>query len=135
MDLVSSCVMLITSHMASTPSVYKFPVVSIILCRWITLVSANTSMNEQGRTRIETIGVILFCALMTTVAIELLIEAGRTLGTGKSDSGDQLGIVPMICVCVAIGAKFSLMCYCFTYRKHPSVHVFFVSLAVSTQLF
>ncbi|KAH8666963.1 cation efflux family-domain-containing protein [Xylariales sp. PMI_506] len=105
MDLVSSCVMLITSRMASKPKLHKFPV---------------------GRTRMETIGVILFCALMTTVAIELLIESGRTLGTGHGDTGDQLNIVPMICVCIAIGAKFSLMCYCFLYRKHPSVHVFFI---------
>ncbi|KAK6068230.1 cation efflux family protein [Seiridium cupressi] len=124
MDLVSSCVMLATSRMASKPKLHKFPV---------------------GRTRMETIGVILFCALMTTVAIELLvstlafdaakldtyqgavqIESGRTLGSGHSESGEQLNIAPLICVCVAIAAKFSLMCYCFLYRKHPSVHVFFI---------
>ncbi|KAK6070348.1 cation efflux family protein [Seiridium cupressi] len=108
MDLVSSCVMLATSCMASKPKLHKFPV---------------------GRTRMETIGVILFCALMTTVAIELLvstlafdaakldtyqgavqIESGRTLGSGHSESGEQLNIAPLICVCVAIAAKFSLMC-------------------------
>lgn len=53
MDLVSSCVMLVTSRMAARPSVYKYPV---------------------GRTRIETIGIIMFCCLMTTVAIQLIVR-------------------------------------------------------------
>jgi ABC-type multidrug transport system fused ATPase/permease subunit len=53
MDLVSSIVMLITSRMAARPSVYKYPV---------------------GRTRIETIGIIMFCCLMTTVAIQLIVS-------------------------------------------------------------
>lgn len=59
MDLVSSVVMLVTSRMAARPSVYKYPV---------------------GRTRIETIGIIMFCCLMTTVAIQLIASTllGRT---------------------------------------------------------
>jgi hypothetical protein len=28
-----------------------------------------------GRTRIETIGIIMFCCLMTTVAIQLIVSA------------------------------------------------------------
>jgi hypothetical protein len=56
MDLVSSCVMLVTSRLASRPSVYKYPV---------------------GRTRIETIGIIMFCCLMTTVAIQLIVRNPR----------------------------------------------------------
>ncbi|KAK1728606.1 cation efflux family protein [Colletotrichum acutatum] len=104
MDLVSSFVMLITSRMAARPSVYKYPV---------------------GRTRIETIGIILFCALMTTVAIQLLVESGRSLGEGKRAS-EQLHIIPIVIVGVAIFAKASLMIYCFAYRKFPSVHVFFI---------
>ncbi|KAI0129414.1 cation efflux family protein, partial [Xylariales sp. AK1849] len=105
MDLVSSCVMLITSRMAARPSVYKYPV---------------------GRTRIETMGIILFCALMTTVAIQLLVESGRTLGSGDPGDAEQLKVVPIVFVAVAIFAKTSLMLYCLAYRKYPSVHVFFV---------
>ncbi|KAE9576073.1 Metal tolerance protein 7 [Colletotrichum fructicola] len=104
MDLVSSFVMLITSRLAARPSVYKYPV---------------------GRTRIETIGIILFCALMTTVAIQLLVESGRALGEGKRAS-EELHIIPIVIVGVAIFAKGSLMLYCFAYRKYPSVHVFFI---------
>lgn len=58
----------------------------------------------QGRTRIETIGVILFCALMTTVAVQLLIESGRTLGTCKTES-EELYIIPIIFVCIAITSE------------------------------
>lgn len=97
----------------------------------------------QGRTRIETIGVILFCALMTTVAVQLLIESGRTLGTCKTES-EELYIIPIIFVCIAITSEtpvqytplsdnyFSFLqgifdVFCMRYRKYPSVHVFFVS--------
>lgn len=104
MDLVSSFVMLITSRMAARASVYKYPV---------------------GRTRIETIGIILFCALMTTVAIQLLVESGRSLSGGPQHA-DALNVIPIIFVSVAIFAKASLMFYCLAYRKYPSVHVFFV---------
>ncbi|KAK8034674.1 cation efflux family protein [Apiospora rasikravindrae] len=104
MDLVSSFVMLITSWLAARASVYKYPV---------------------GRTRIETIGIILFCALMTTVAIQLLVESARTLGGGATES-KELHIIPIVFVAVAIFAKSSMMLYCLAYRKYPSVHVFFI---------
>ncbi|KLU86586.1 hypothetical protein MAPG_05598 [Magnaporthiopsis poae ATCC 64411] len=104
MDLVSSFVMLVTSRLAARPSIYKYPV---------------------GRTRIETIGIILFCALMTTVAIQLLIESGRTLGRGQHDA-EELKIVPIVFIAVAIFAKGSLMVFCMFYRKYPSVHVFYI---------
>lgn len=105
MDLVSSGVMFTTARMAARPSVYKYPV---------------------GRTRIETIGIILFCALMTTVAVLLLVESGTALGAGEK-TDKPLQIIPLVCVAVAIGAKSTLMIYCFFLRKYPSVHVFFVS--------
>ncbi|KAK8136567.1 cation efflux family protein [Apiospora sp. TS-2023a] len=104
MDLVSSFVMLITSWLAARASVYAYPV---------------------GRTRIETIGIILFCALMTTVAIQLLVESARTLGGGATES-KELHIIPIVFVAVAICAKSSMMLYCLAYRKYPSVHVFFI---------
>ncbi|KAL6702731.1 hypothetical protein ACN47E_001013 [Coniothyrium glycines] len=104
MDLVSSCVMLVTSRMAARPSVYKYPV---------------------GRTRIETIGIIMFCCLMTTVAIQLIIESGRALGAGARDS-EELHIIPIAFVAVAIFCKGTLCVYCFIFRRYPSVHVFFI---------
>ncbi|CAI6333891.1 unnamed protein product [Periconia digitata] len=104
MDLVSSVVMLVTSRLAARPSVYKYPV---------------------GRTRIETIGIIMFCCLMTTVAIQLIIESGRTLGGGEKDH-EQLHIIPIVFVGVAIFSKGVLCVYCYLFRRYPSVHVFFV---------
>ncbi|KAI0575280.1 Cation efflux family protein [Pyrenophora tritici-repentis] len=104
MDLVSSVVMLITSRMAARPSVYKYPV---------------------GRTRIETIGIIMFCCLMTTVAIQLIIESGRALGAGAKEY-EQLHIIPIAFVATAIFCKGSLCIYCFIFRRYPAVHVFFI---------
>ncbi|KAM0273190.1 hypothetical protein ACHAQH_008425 [Verticillium albo-atrum] len=104
MDFVSSLVMLVTSTLAVRPSVYKYPV---------------------GRTRIETIGIILFCCLMTTVAVQLLIESGRRLAQGESES-EPLHLVPIILISVAIFTKGSLMFYCLAYRQYPSVHVFYI---------
>ncbi|KAF4587915.1 cation diffusion facilitator 1 [Ophiocordyceps camponoti-floridani] len=52
MDLISSCIMVVTSRLARRPSIYRFPV---------------------GRTRIEPVGIIVFCALMATVAVELMV--------------------------------------------------------------
>ncbi|KAJ3947539.1 hypothetical protein N0V92_013253, partial [Colletotrichum tropicale] len=91
----------------------------------IQLYAAVSTGSLSGRTRIETIGIILFCALMTTVAIQLLVESGRALGEGKRAS-EELHIIPIVIVGVAIFAKGSLMLYCFAYRKYPSVHVFFI---------
>ncbi|OLN85297.1 Metal tolerance protein 10 [Colletotrichum chlorophyti] len=55
----------------------------------------------------------------------LSVESGRALGEGHRAS-EELHIVPVIIVGVAIFAKGSLMVYCFAYRKYPSVHVFFI---------
>ncbi|KKY28797.1 putative cation efflux family protein [Diplodia seriata] len=104
MDLVSSIVMLVTSRLANKPNPVKYPV---------------------GRRRIETVGIILFCALMTTVAVQLLVESARALGEGARTDG-HLKLVPLICVALAIGAKFCLFCYCFAFRRYPAAHVFFV---------
>jgi divalent metal cation (Fe/Co/Zn/Cd) transporter len=37
-----------------------------------------------GRRRVETMGVIMFCALMTIVAVELIIESAKALAAGKT---------------------------------------------------
>ncbi|WYZ37786.1 hypothetical protein EsH8_II_001292 [Colletotrichum jinshuiense] len=54
-----------------------------------------------------------------------VVESGRALGEG-SRSSEELHIIPIVIVGVAIFAKATLMVYCFTYRKYPSVHVFFI---------
>ncbi|KAL7622373.1 hypothetical protein AAE478_007877 [Parahypoxylon ruwenzoriense] len=93
MDLVSSFVMLITSRMAVRASIYKYPV---------------------GRTRIETIGIILFCALMTTVAIQLLIDHRNDIvvnifGLVMSVVGDRFiwYLDPIGAMCIALLILFS----------------------------
>ncbi|KAI3135187.1 hypothetical protein DTO012A7_5600 [Penicillium roqueforti] len=104
MDLVSSVVMLVTSRMSSRPKPYKYPV---------------------GRRRVETMGVIMFCALMTIVAVELIIESAKALAAGKTES-EQLDLVPLICVGVAIFSKFCMFLYCYGLRRYPAAHVFYI---------
>lgn len=105
MDLVSSCVMLVTAHLTATPNIRKFPV---------------------GRRRVETVSIILFCALMTTISIELIIESGRTLGKGKPEGGKSLDIIPLIFVAVAIVAKSTMFVHCFFMRRYPAAHIFII---------
>jgi cation diffusion facilitator family transporter len=105
MDLVSSVVMLITSRMSTRPKPYQYPV---------------------GRRRIETMGIIMFCALMTTVAVELIIESAKSLGAGKKPESSNLQLVPLICIGIAIFSKFGLFLYCFSLRRYPAAHVFFI---------
>ncbi|KAI9054943.1 hypothetical protein LZ554_002086 [Drepanopeziza brunnea f. sp. 'monogermtubi'] len=102
MDLVSSTVMLITSRMARKPSLQKYPV---------------------GRKRVETVGIILFCALMTTVSIELIIESARSLAGGPRND-DTLKLIPLLFVGIAIFSKGCMFVYCFLLRRYPSAAIF-----------
>ncbi|CAG8978122.1 hypothetical protein HYALB_00000796 [Hymenoscyphus albidus] len=104
MDLVSSIVMLVTSRLAAKPNVQKFPV---------------------GRKRVETVGIILFCALMTTVSVQLIIESARSLGKGPSEA-EQLHVIPIIFVSIAIFSKGTLFVYCFLLRRYPAARIFMI---------
>ncbi|OQE24680.1 hypothetical protein PENSTE_c007G09210 [Penicillium steckii] len=104
MDLVSSIVMLVTSRMSTRPKPYKYPV---------------------GRRRIETMGIIMFCALMTVVGVELIVESAKALAEGETESS-QLKLIPLICVGVAIFSKFCLFLYCFSLRRYPAARIFYI---------
>jgi len=82
MDLVSSTIMLVTSRVAATPSQLKYPV---------------------GRTRVETIGIIMFCSLMSAVAVQILVESARKLAGGGGGAQDDISknILPYIFVGIA----------------------------------
>ncbi|PBP28985.1 hypothetical protein BUE80_DR000216, partial [Diplocarpon rosae] len=102
MDLVSSTVMLITSRMARRPKIHQYPV---------------------GRKRVETVGIILFCALMTTVSVELIIESARSLAGGPRDD-DSLELIPLLFVGIAIFSKGCMFVYCFLLRRYPAAAIF-----------
>ncbi|PBP27233.1 hypothetical protein BUE80_DR001876 [Diplocarpon rosae] len=102
MDLVSSTVMLITSRMARRPKIHQYPV---------------------GRKRVETVGIILFCALMTTVSVELIIESARSLAGGPRDD-DTLELIPLLFVGIAIFSKGCMFVYCFLLRRYPAAAIF-----------
>ncbi|KAK6210560.1 hypothetical protein LQW54_006043 [Pestalotiopsis sp. IQ-011] len=56
----------------------------------------------------------------------LSVESARALGAGHSTDSEELKLVPIIFVGVAVFCKASLMLYCLAYRNYPTVHVFFV---------
>ena len=72
MDLVSSIVMLITSRLAAEPNMKIFPAVWKEILFMVDI--GTDSIGLQGRRRAETVGIILFCALMTTVSVELIVR-------------------------------------------------------------
>ena len=89
--------MLITSKLAAKPNLRKFPI---------------------GRKCVETVGIILLCALMTTVAVQLIVESVPALAVGPSDS-DELKVMPLTFVSVAILPKGIMFLYCFALRQYP----------------
>ena len=66
----------------------------------------KTSRNTQprrypvDRKRVEMAGIILFCALMATVTVELIIESAHVLGVGPS-GGKELKAIRLAFVRVA----------------------------------
>ncbi|RDW85491.1 hypothetical protein BP5796_03816 [Coleophoma crateriformis] len=104
MDVVSSTIMLITTRMAARPNIVKYPV---------------------GRRRMEIMGIILFCAVMTLLAVELIIESARTLASGPKET-EKLQIIPLVFVGVAIGSKSIMFVYCFLLRRYPGARIFMI---------
>ncbi|KAM0131630.1 hypothetical protein ACHAP3_005405 [Botrytis cinerea] len=82
-----------------------------------------TAADAFGRKRVETVGIILFCALMTTVSVELIIESSRSLADGPREN-ETLKPIPLVCVGVAIFSKAVLFVYCFTLRRYPTCAIF-----------
>jgi len=100
MDLLSNSILLFAGRAANVKNILQYP---------------------TGKSRMETAGIIVFSSLMSTVSIELIVEAIRTL-IGKERT---LDIHPLAIACVgfALGAKFILFLYCFSQRKFPTARI------------
>ncbi|CAG8599813.1 990_t:CDS:2 [Paraglomus occultum] len=74
-----------------------------------------------GKARMETAGIIVFSSFMSTVSIQLLIEAVKTLVHG----GEKFDVntIAIVCICVALVTKFGLFLYCYTQRHWPTAKV------------
>lgn len=56
------------------------------------------------------------------MAVELIIESTRALGEGPGDS-DELKVIPLTFIGVAILLKGTMLVYCFS-QRYPSARIF-----------
>ena len=75
-----------------------------------------------GKARLETVGNIVFCFLMTSVSLIIIAFAAQELATKEHDKKFHLPSV--ISVCVAFATKFSLFLYCWALKeKYSQVNI------------
>lgn len=91
----------------------------------ITLILSNRAIARvdarrfpAGKARLETVGNIVFCFLMTAVSLIIIAFAAQELAT--SDSGKAFHLPSVIAVCVAFATKFGLFLYCWALKDRYS---------------
>ncbi|KAK9718610.1 hypothetical protein K7432_005332 [Basidiobolus ranarum] len=97
MDALSSAVLVYAARAIAKSNLLKYPV---------------------GKARLETVGVIIFSALMGTLSLGLMIEGVRALIL--HDHSPALGTGGIICIAIALGVKTVLFFYCRTLIDSPS---------------
>ncbi|KAJ1921404.1 hypothetical protein H4219_000721 [Mycoemilia scoparia] len=102
MDLLSSLILLFASIAAEQKDTHKrYP---------------------SGRSRIETVGIIIFASLMGAFSTGLLMESITSL-LSQSNERNSLNLLNGMCIVVALATKLALFFYCFALRKNHSAHV------------
>ncbi|KAL7942986.1 hypothetical protein V8C42DRAFT_144297 [Trichoderma barbatum] len=75
-----------------------------------------------GKARLETVGNIIFCFLMSSVALIIIAFSAKELATGDGDKKFHLPSV--ISVCAAFLTKFCLFLYCWSLKdKYSQVNI------------
>jgi len=89
MDLLSSAIIISTKYFSRETETYRYP---------------------SGKGRFETVGIVVFGSLMTTLSLQLIIHSiGALLGTPEPP---DLGLWSIALVVVAIVIKLTLFIYC-----------------------
>ncbi|OAQ99938.1 hypothetical protein LLEC1_00855 [Akanthomyces lecanii] len=95
----------------------------------LTLILSNRAIKRvdprrfpAGKARLETVGNILFCMLMTSVSFIIIAFAVQQLIT--KDEEKEFHVPSVISVCVAFATKFSLFLYCWGLKdKYSQVNI------------
>lgn len=95
----------------------------------LTLILSNRAIKRvdprrfpAGKARLETVGNILFCMLMTSVSFIIIAFAVQQLIT--KDEEKEFHLPSVISVCVAFATKFSLFLYCWGIKdKYSQVNI------------
>lgn len=75
-----------------------------------------------GKARLETVGNIVFCFLMSAVALIIIAFSARELATG--DASKNFHLPSVISVCAAFLTKFCLFLYCWSLKdKYSQVNI------------
>lgn len=73
----------------------------------------------------STVGNIVFCFIMMTVSVVLIVESLQEIGTRTGQSGEadttEFHVPAIVAVTVAFFVKFCLFCYCWGLRDYPQV--------------
>ncbi|ORX97898.1 cation efflux protein [Basidiobolus meristosporus CBS 931.73] len=97
MDVLSSAVLVYAARAIANSNLLKYPV---------------------GKARLETVGVIIFSALMGTLSLGLMIEGIRALIS--HDHSPELKTGGIICIAIALAVKSVLFIYCRALKDSPS---------------
>ncbi|KAJ3208405.1 hypothetical protein HK099_008732 [Clydaea vesicula] len=81
----------------------------------------NPDKYPTGKGKMETAGIIVFACLMSTLSIQLIIEAVRALLT--KDHAVDFNLVSFIAIGIAIFTKFLLFIFCQSLRRYPSANI------------
>ncbi|RKP09675.1 cation efflux family-domain-containing protein [Thamnocephalis sphaerospora] len=100
MDLLSGAILTLASREARKENIQKYP---------------------TGKSRMETIGIIVFSSLMATVSVQLIVESIRTL-IASADAPD-MPLISVLFVSIALASKLGLFFYCYSLRDSPSAQI------------
>ena len=102
MDLLSSIILLLASIAAEQQDTHrKYP---------------------SGRSRIETVGIIIFASLMGAFSTGLLMEGIQSLLSPYHEP-NSFNILNGMCIVLALVIKLALFLYCFSLRHNHSAHI------------
>lgn len=95
----------------------------------LTLIFSNRAIKRvdprrfpAGKARLETVGNIIFCFLMTSVSLIIIAFAAQELA--KGDSSKPFHLPSVISVCAAFLTKFCLFLYCWSIKdKYSQVNI------------
>lgn len=93
----------------------------------VTLIASNRAVNRvdprrfpSGKARIETAGNIVFCFIMTSVSLILLVLSIQEISGGSNTAMREFHFSSIVAVGVAFATKLSLFLYCWALRNEYS---------------
>jgi cation diffusion facilitator family transporter len=78
--------------------------------------SVDPSRFPSGKARLETVGNIVFCFIMTAVSFILIAFSARQLSVGSEDGTNLFHLPSVIAVVVAFTTKLTLFLYCWALK-------------------